>query len=141
MRLVDWLAPLAWMGLILALAGDSGSADTTGRLLLPLLQWLLPGLAPDQLEAAHWLARKLGHVVEYALLAALWYRALQRRTALSPQAATRAALGIALGWAVLDEGLQVAAPNRTGSAADVALDGAAAVLALLVLRAAWRRRA
>src|SRR5262245_45282128 len=68
-----WLPPLAWMALIWGLSTDAGSAEHTSRFLLPLLKWLLPWASPGQIELAHGLVRKCGHVAEYAVLAALWF--------------------------------------------------------------------
>src|SRR6266853_6651556 len=45
-------------------------------LLEPWLRALAPWAAPEQIAALHWLARKAGHVGEYAVLALLWRRAL-----------------------------------------------------------------
>jgi len=138
MRLPLWAAPLAWMAVIFALSTDIGSTERTTRLLLPLLRWLVPGAAPDQLATLHGLLRKVGHVAEYAVLALLWCRAIRSSRTLGPRASAWTALAAALAWALLDEWHQSTLPSRTGSVSDVALDGAGAAAALLVLQVGWR---
>ncbi|MBI1845476.1 MAG: VanZ family protein [Candidatus Rokubacteria bacterium] len=73
----DWLPPLVWMVVVMILSGDRFSAAETGHVLVPLLSWLLPWASPATLEALHGVTRKLAHLVEYAVLAALWLRALR----------------------------------------------------------------
>ena len=82
------------------------------------------------------------HVGEYAILAALTYRALRRgaERELSPSLralrckAMLLALVLSLGYAFLDEAHQVFVPGRQFALADIALDLAGAVLAIGVLR-------
>jgi VanZ family protein len=131
-----WLLPVAWMGLIMLLSSDVGSAQRTGPFLIPLLQWALPWTSPPQLEAFHLLARKAGHFTEYAVLGALWFRVLVRHR--SPGAATWLALAIVVGWATLDEIHQFFIPSRGASVADVALDTAGAAAAVALAQGGWR---
>src|SRR2546422_4864125 len=70
MRPAHWLPPVLWMGVIMLLSTDTGSAAHTGELLLPLLHWLLPWASPGDLAAIHGLVRKGAHLTEYAILAA-----------------------------------------------------------------------
>ncbi len=139
MRWGSWLPPILWMALILALSTDAGSAAHTGRFLLPILRALFPSASPGQLDAMHAVIRKLGHFTEYAVLGALWLRALVRGHPLGA-AAWRAWL-IAAAWAIVDEGFQSTVASRTSSAFDVALDAAGALAAVAVLARAprWRR--
>ena len=122
------LPPLAWTVLIAWFSTDTWSAAGTAPRLLVVLHWLLPGASPEQLDALHWLARKSAHVVEYAVLAVLWSRALVRRDRprgwITP-------LGLSILTSVLDELHQSTTSARMGSVADVALDSAAAAAALI----------
>src|SRR5216117_4191288 len=138
MRPAHWLPPVLWMGVIMLMSTDTGSAAHTSELLLPLLHWLLPWASPGDLAAIHGLVRKGAHLTEYAILAALWYRAFTRERNLSARAASWTAFAISLAWAALDEWHQSFLPSRTSSAMDVALDGAGAALALVVDWRAWR---
>ena len=79
-RLATWLPPVAWTAVVLSLSAATFSADNTGGVIDPLLAWLLPWLTPSTIEAMHGLIRKLAHVTEYAVLAALWWRALDRKS-------------------------------------------------------------
>ena len=130
MRPAYWLPPVAWMAVVLGLSSEAASAEQTSRFLLPFLRWLLPGAAPEQIAALHGLTRIAGHVVEYAILALLWFRAFRRGRGLGPRASAWLALA--------DEWHQSGLRARTGSALDVALDAAGAVGALGVARLGWR---
>ena len=109
-----WLPPLAVMAAIFALSS-------------------MPSTDADR-GLAHLLLRKAGHFAEYALLAALWWRAL--RTTLAGRAALAAAFAIAVGYAITDEIHQTFVDTRVGSPLDVLIDaaGAAAALALIARR-------
>ncbi len=141
MKLIHWLPPLAWMGVIVILSTDVGSHDHTGRFLLPLFRWLLPSATPLQLEALHGLIRKCAHITEYAILTFLWFRALAGGARWSPRVAGWTALAAGLAWACLDEAHQILVLSRTPSPGDVALDGVGAMAAVLVARAGWRHAA
>jgi hypothetical protein len=122
---------MAWMGVIALLSGTFFGADRTGAWLLPLLGRLLPGASPALLHALHAVVRKMGHVVEYGILAALWRRALAPGR--GPAGAGGWAVGLSALYAVVDEARQGLAPNRTPSALDVLIDTASAVLAVACL--------
>ena len=141
MRPIHWLPPLAWMGVILILSTDAGSAEYTSRMLLPLLRWVLPSATSLQLDALHGLARKSAHVTEYAVLTFLWLRALTAGAGWSPRAAAWTALATGLGWACLDEAHQILVLSRTASLGDIALDGLGTLAAVLVARVGWQRAA
>jgi VanZ family protein len=120
--------PLAWTGVIAWFSGDRWGGATT-QSLVPLLGALVPWAAPDQLEAIHQLLRKAAHVTEYAVLAALWLRALRPSLA----RAWPVALALSLATAILDEVHQTTTLTRGGSAVDVLIDGSGAAAALLAL--------
>src|SRR5712691_6188416 len=131
MHLAHWLPPVLWMAVTVWLSTDIASGEHTSQLLLPALRWLLPWATPGQHHTVHRLLRKGAHLTEYAILAALWYRAFTRGRNLSARAASWAAFAISLVWAALDEWHQSFVPSRTSSGVDVALDGAGAALALV----------
>ena len=93
-----------------------------------MLGWA-PGWAPDLAHAA---IRKLAHVTEYAVLALLVARALDR-----PWRTRDAIAAIALAFcavhASLDEWHQTFVPSRVGCVADAFLDTFGAALALALL--------
>jgi len=129
-----WLPPLLWMAVIWTLSSEAGSAEHTSQFFLLLLGWLAPWVSPGHVELGHLLVRKLGHVVEYAVLATLWFRALRGERRLAAPASAWAAVVVSVAWAVLDELHQSTVPSRTASGADVVIDAAGAVLALVVVR-------
>ena len=122
---LPFLPPLAWAALIAWFSSDRWGAGATSPWLEPWLRALAPWAAPEQIAALHWLARKAGHVGEYAVLALLWQRAW------SPPG-WRAPLLLAALTAALDEAHQATTLTREGSVADVLLDIAAAAGALAV---------
>jgi VanZ family protein len=126
------------MGVILFLSTDTASAEHTGEVLLPLLRWFLPWASPGDLDAIHGLTRKGAHLTEYAILAALWYRAFTRGRQLASHVAGWLAFGISLAWAALDEWHQALVPSRTSSVVDIGIDGAGAAVALAVVCRGWR---
>jgi VanZ family protein len=138
MRSDYWLPPLVWMAVIFGLSSSMGSSEETSRFVVPLLRWLFPWAAPGDIATLHGLVRKGAHVTEYAILAALWFRAFRRGWHLTPGPAAWSALTISVAWAALDEWHQAFVPSRTAGPADVALDGVSAALALLVAVRGWR---
>src|SRR3989442_11285364 len=126
------------MGVIFWLSTDAGSAQQTSRLLMPVLTWLLPGATPLQLDALHVLTRKAAHVTEYAILAALWFRALVRGHAGSAPTVAWGALAISVAWAFADEAHQSFVISRTASLRDVAIDSAGVLAVVLVGPRGWR---
>jgi VanZ family protein len=128
-RLARFGPPVLWMAVIALLSGGLFGGDETGAWLLPILRGLLPAAGPATLHAAHAALRKLAHVTEYGVLAALWVRALEAR----PRAAVWA-VGLSALYAVFDEARQGLAPNRSPAVTDVLIDTAGALVAVACLR-------
>lgn len=139
MRFRHWAPPLAWMGVIFWFSSAAWSGAATASWMLPLLQALFPPATTYQLEFLHMLVRKLAHVIEYALLAFLWRRGLAQGSGLGQPRREWVAFGTSVGYAVFDEIHQGWTGVRGASPFDVALDGAGAGAALLLLRFGWRR--
>jgi VanZ like protein len=133
-----FLPPLAWSVLIAWFSGARYHGGATGALVEPWLRALLPWATLEQIAGAHWLLRKTGHVVEYAVLALLWRRAL---TGAEVPAPWRWPIALAVLTAGLDEIHQALTPAREGRLADVLLDSGAAAAALLVATVGARRAA
>jgi VanZ family protein len=122
MRFLKFWAPvLLWAALILSAANDRFSDEKTEGLLVRLFGQVPP--------IVNLVARKSGHILEYAVLALLSWRA--RRTLATP-------LLIVFAVSCTDEILQARTLTRTGSPADVILDTCAGLLALLCLPAVRR---
>ena len=136
-----WLAVGLWIAVVLGLSSDRFSAESTSRFLAPLIHWLFPTITAETRQLLLFLARKGAHVFEYAVLAALAYRALRESS--SAQRAAAFALALVVAVAVADETHQAMSAARTGSAIDVSLDvagGATALLLLAGIRRLTRKR-
>jgi len=130
-----WLPVVLWASVIWMFSTGLFDGAGTGGILLPLLGGLLPFLDPDALEWIHQALRKTAHLVEFAILALLLARALDRpeRTGLWLGVTT---VGGCLLWAAVDEVHQSFVPTRVGALQDVILDTAGAGLGFLFYR--WR---
>jgi hypothetical protein len=133
-----FLPPLAWSMVIAWFSGARYHGGATAVFIEPWLRALLPWATLEQIAGAHWLLRKTGHVVEYAVLALLWRRALAAPGAPAPW---RWPFALAMLTAGLDEVRQALTPTREGRVLDVLLDGSAAAGVLLVATLGARRAA
>jgi VanZ family protein len=132
-----WLAAGLWLGLIAFESTNALSAEKTGILLYPLLHFLL-GLDPVRFLTWHFVLRKVGHVIGYATLSVLLFRAWKASIEVngSPRWSivwARIAFAMAVLVASLDEWHQSFLPSRTGTLRDVLLDSTAALAAQLVI--------
>jgi VanZ family protein len=146
-----WMPVIAWMILIFAGSTDALSAEHTSRFLIPFLRWLDPQISFQTIAAIHFALRKLGHLTEYAILAALLWRAWRgslRSTRLRQGYGEQASefctvvisLGIAAMFAMSDEFHQSFVPTRTPSENDVLIDICGAVVGLTICLILARRR-
>jgi VanZ family protein len=131
-----------WMALIFIGSTDLVSAEHTSRFLVPFLRWFDPQISWATLDAIQTIIRKLGHVTEYAILAALLWRALRGATRWSANLSILFAtvwIACAL-FAASDEFHQSYVPSRTPSFHDVMIDICGAFLGLLIVLS-WSLRA
>jgi VanZ family protein len=131
-----WIAAGLWLGLIVAESTDFASSANTGRILYPLLHFLL-GLDLVRFLVWHFYIRKMGHFIGYFMLSLLFFRAWRATLPFpglrwSIQWARIAFFMTAL-VACLDEWHQTYLPSRTGSLHDVLLDSWAAIVAQIVI--------
>jgi VanZ family protein len=137
-----WLPAVAWMAMVLAASSDPFSARNTGEILYAVLAWSFGQVDAATFGLLHFLVRKSAHFTAYAILSALWFRAL--RVGLPTLWQIRWALIgliISLSVAILDELHQSWVPSRTSSARDVLLDFCGALFAQILIWYALRRRA
>jgi len=138
-----WIAAVLWLILIAIESSALLSAHNTSRILYPLLHFLF-GMDWEHFEVWHFFIRKSGHVVGYAVLSALLFRAWRATLPAMSDVkwtsrwATIAILGTAL-VASLDEWHQSFIPSRTGRWQDVVLDTCAGLGAQLIILV-WMRR-
>jgi VanZ family protein len=140
-----WIAAVLWLIVIAIESSAALSAHNTGRILYPLLHFLF-GMDRLRFQYWHFYIRKAGHVVGYATLSILLFRAWRATLPVADDAkwtfrwGTIAVLGTAL-VASLDEWHQSFLPSRTGRVEDVILDtcaglGAQILIFIWALRAA-----
>lgn len=132
-----WIPALVWLGVIAIESTASLSSENTGRFLYPIFHFLF-GLDPVRFITWHFLIRKTGHVVGYAILSLLLFRAWRATIVVKNDprwslAWARAALGMTALVASLDEWHQTFLPSRTGTIHDVVLDTAAGLGAQILL--------
>lgn len=132
-----WIPALVWLGVIAIESTASLSSENTGRFLYPIFHFLF-GFDPVRFITWHFLIRKTGHVVGYAILSMLLFRAWHATIAVKNDPRwsmvwARAALGMTALVASLDEWHQTFLPSRTGTIHDVVLDTAAGLGAQILL--------
>ena len=137
-----WMPAFLWMALIFLGSTDVLSAEHTSRFLVPFLRWLDPQITWATLNLAQTIIRKLGHLAEYALLAALLWRALRNGTDWK----SKRWILFAVVWiscaifAASDEFHQSFVPSRTPSLHDVMIDIGGALIGLAICVALASRK-
>ena len=137
-----WMPAIVWMALIFLGSTDMLSAEHTSRFLVPLLRWIDPQISFAALNAIQLGIRKLGHLTEYAILAALLWRALRGGTRWQMKMSILllvAALACAI-FAASDEFHQSFVPSRTASPTDVMIDICGALIGLAICLVFARRK-
>jgi VanZ family protein len=141
------LTAIVWL-LVIALESTAlGSAENTGRILLPLLRAFFGEISRAAYLEVHYYLRKAGHFFGYAVLSLMMFRAWWATVAISDGTATswrdmlyqwsaRAALLAAVSTAAvagLDELHQTMLAGRTGQVSDVILDSLAGLFTQMAL--------
>ena len=136
-----WLPVLFMLGVMYYFSTDVFSGENTRGALDWILHWLWPA-GTAHLTQLNFIVRKTMHFTEYAVLAALGYRAFRADSPdgwrLSWACYTFALIAT---WALLDEFHQTHTHRRGGSIYDSMLDSAGGLTMLLVIAFASRRRA
>jgi VanZ family protein len=140
--LIAWIAAILWLIVIAIESTALLSAHNTSRILYPVLHFLFH-LDWERFERWHFYIRKSGHVVGYATLSILLFRAIRvtlpamTNTKWTSRWATIAVLGTAF-VASLDEWHQSFLPSRTGRWQDVVLDTCAGIAAQALIFLWWK---
>lgn len=141
-RFCRYVLPLLlWMGLIVAMSTSAGSAKATNEPLLAVLAWVWPEVArmtQQQTWLLIFLCRKLGHLIEYAILTWLVLRVVQQDDPRLRGRSVVIALVSGILFAFVDEWHQGLHPSRTGQIRDVMIDSIG-VLAALFIAWLWYR--
>ena len=137
-----WMPVILWITLIFVGSTDILSTEHTSRFLIPFLRWLDPQISMAALVTAQIIIRKLGHLTEYAILAALLWRALRSETAWK----WKMSIVFGVAWAgcaifaASDEFHQSFVPSRTSSVHDVIIDISGALIGLTICVALASRK-
>ncbi|MGI6358041.1 MAG: VanZ family protein [Bacillota bacterium] len=123
-RLLPWLL---WMAVIFYFSSQSG--DQVSAWLRALVEPIIPAYAPNA-GVIKFSVQKSAHLIEYAVLAILCWRAVQPLWA---RRAFRLSLLLSLAFAVSDEWHQSFVPGRGPSWRDVGIDGLGILFGLLVM--------
>ena len=139
----QWIPALIWIGVICFESTDMMSAANTGSILFAVVARVVGHVDIATLVDWNHHLRKLGHIVGYAILSWLLFRAW-RATLPSPIGRlwafpwARLAFWMTAAVASMDELHQSYIPSRTGRWQDVVLDSAAAltlqIFLFLILR-------
>jgi VanZ family protein len=127
---IYWIPPILWAAAIFGFSSQILSSENTGPIVESFITAIFGyTIKPSTINTIHYLMRKAGHLTEYAILAALLFRAIRRdRTGWNWRWAA-AAIAIAALYAATDEFHQSFVPGRTPSVWDVLLDTTGASLA------------
>ena len=129
-----WLPVLFMIGAMYYASTDVFSGDNTRNVIERIVLWLKPHTREHTLMKINYIVRKLAHFTEYALLAALLFRAFRADSVLRWR--WRWALysfAMAFSWALLDELHQTFTHTRGGSIYDSLLDTSGALVMLVVI--------
>jgi VanZ family protein len=126
-----WLPVLVWLIFIFIGSTDLLSAEHTSRFIGPFLRWFSPDVSDGTIASVQFVVRKCGHLTEYAILAALLFRAIRL---FAP------AFIVAAIYAALDEFHQSFVASRTASPWDVAIDCVGALIGLALWRLFHNRK-
>jgi VanZ family protein len=138
-----WLPVFVWLGVIFAGSTEIFSAEQTSRYLVPFLRWLDPQISSSTIATIHFTLRKLGHLTEYAVLAAFLWRALRKGMNLRAKMSTLF-VGVWVACVIIaasDEFHQSLIASRTASLSDVLTDGLGAAIGLAICLAIAQRDA
>lgn len=129
-----WLPVLFMIGAMYYASTDVFSGDNTRNIIERIVLWLKPHTPERTLLKINYIVRKLAHFTEYAVLAALLFRAFRADSVLRWRWQWAAySFAMAFGWALLDEFHQTFTRTRGGSIYDSLLDTSGALVMLAVI--------
>lgn len=134
MLVLSWTVTLIWMGVIFYLSSQPATQSahlSTGvkNELLGILGHFIPGIETLEITSLDFYIRKNAHFIAYFILAVLMLLALLQSAVPKP---VNLALLFCLLFAISDEFHQLFVPGRSGQFRDVLIDGAGALLGVLV---------
>ena len=134
-----WGPVIVWAIVISTFSTGAFTAENTGRIIIPVLHWMLPRVSMETLLAMHHYIRKSAHFIEYFILSLLLLRGIRGERRGMKLAWALVAICIVFCYASLDEFHQSFVPGRTPAFGDVLIDtsGGTAAQALAALVALW----
>ena len=129
-----WLPVSIWLGLIVIGSTDLMSAEHTSRIIGPVLRSFNPDISAETIAQIQFVVRKTAHVMEYAILAALLWRALRAGVRWQTRMLRLfiAIWFVCAVFAASDEFHQSFVPSRTASPIDVMIDIFGALIGLVI---------
>ena len=132
---------LLWLFFISFASTGEFSADNTSLYVRPLLLWLFPDATEATLATLHFLIRKAGHFIEYAILGYLARRAfIASSNSFIRRRWFELGLAIVVLNALLDEFHQSFVPTRTASLGDSLIDILGGLTVLLLFKLFAKRQ-
>jgi VanZ family protein len=132
-RFFEYQLPvLLWLLMTFLFSTDTYSANETSRFIVPVLTYFFPTFSSGQIAFWHIAIRKLGHITEYFILAALAYRCFEYEETDLIETRVKTITFVLL-TALLDEFHQRFTASRGPSIVDVGYDCLGAVWALWVI--------
>ena len=139
-RFLYWIPAILVATLISLFSTHYFSSQQTGRVIIPMLHWLLPAASPRMLRLMHVGIRKMAHVTEFGLFSVAVFHGIRGGRFGWRFSWALVTLVIAVTYAGLDEWHQSFVPLREARPRDVAIDVLGAVLAqtLVWFYANWK---
>lgn len=129
-----WLPVVVMLGAMYFFSTDVFSFENTRGIVTAILGWFMTDVSSKAIAEGNYLLRKSAHFLEYAVLAALLFRAFRAGSALRWRLTWGTySLGVVVCWALADEFHQTRTRFRGGSVYDFLLDSAGGLFALIVI--------
>ena len=125
--------------MILIFGGSTnlGAPKNTSRIIVPFLHWLVPDISDQAIDRVQFAVRKSGHMIEYAILSLLLWRARRNTSNVSSKDwrwnDARFAILISASYAATDEFHQFFVSTRQASVWDVLIDAGGATIGMILL--------
>ena len=124
-----WLPAICVAAIISIFSTHYFSGEQTGRVIIPILRWLLPSARLHTLHLLHVGIRKLAHVTEFGVFSVAIFHGIRAGRVGWRLNWAMVTLVIAVAYAGLDEWHQSFVPLREARVRDVVIDAFGAVLA------------
>ncbi|HJQ71068.1 MAG TPA: VanZ family protein [Blastocatellia bacterium] len=136
-----WLPVLVMLGAMYYFSTDALSGDNTASIIEKLLRWFTADPSERLIRGLNYGLRKFMHFFEYAVLAALLFRAFRADSPARWQLRWAVySLAVISLWASLDEYHQTTTSDRTGSVRDVLIDVSGGLFMLAALAYFYKKK-